>query len=149
MGRGDRLKTMEAIDRLYYMLTLHELRQMHRNTYYANITYNSMLYMDLIHYTSPCTVSTLADALHITKSAVTLKVADLIKQGLVVKTQSDKDRRVYYLCLSPAAAHMYKQYDARLTRAIGRLEGQYRQAEIETFCQMLEQLSADYMEEPG
>ena len=47
-----------------------------------------------------CTVSTLANTLHITKSAVTIKVNELERLGMVTKTRSETDRRVIQLdCL--------------------------------------------------
>ena len=122
---------------------------MNENSIYPSMTYNSFLYLDLIAYKDDCTVSYLADALHVSKSAVTSKVNELIKLGLVVKTQSEKDRRVYYLTVSPEVAADNRQYDKRLNRAVRVLEERYGEKELGTFRGMLELLSASYLEEPG
>lgn len=138
------MNLLKAIDRFYYDLTLNELRLMNENTVYPNITYNSLLYMDLIAYKKDCTVSYLADVLHISKSAVTIKVNELIKQGLVEKNQSQQDRRVHYLKLAPAAAADYKQYDRRLFKAVKLLSEQYDQKQLDTLCEMLQVVSICY-----
>lgn len=138
----------EAVDRFYYNLTLSELRSMNENTIYPSITYNSFLYLDLIAYKDRCTVSYLADALHISKSAVTVKVNELIRLGLVTKTQSEKDRRVYYLTVSSEVAADNRQYDKRLRGAVRTLERRYGEKDLEKFREMLDVLSASYLEEP-
>lgn len=142
------MKPIEAIDRLYYNITLNELRLMNENTIYPNITYNSLLYLDLISYKENCTVSYLADALHISKAAVTKKVNELIKQGLVVKTQSEKDRRIFYLSIGPAIDEDFNRYDKQFVGAVQFMEKDYSQAELDKFCQMLNQISDYYTKEP-
>lgn len=141
-------KLLEAIERFYYDITLNELRLMNANTIYPNITYNSLLYLDLISYKENCTTSYLADVLHISKSAVTIKVNELIKQGLVIKTQSEKDRRVYFLSLNTDVDEDYKQYDKRLFNAVRALEKNFTGADLEKFCQMLDLIRANYLKEP-
>lgn len=122
---------------------------MNENTIYPNINYNTFLYLDLIAYKDNCTVSYLADSLHISKSAVTIKVNELIKLGLVTKTQSEKDRRVYYLSVSPEVAADNRQYGRRLSKAVRMLEERYGAKDLETFREMLNVLSASYLEEPA
>lgn len=143
------MSLLDALNRFYYDMSLDELRIMNRNTLYPNITYNSLLYMDLISYNAGCTVSFLAEALHISKSAVTVKVNELIRQGLVTKTQSEQDRRVYFLHVAPAVAEDYRQYDKRLYQAVGALEQRYSREQLDVFADMLELIRENYLEEPG
>ena len=82
-------------------MSLYELQVMNGNDYYNGLSYNSILYINVMEQMKECTVSKIADALKITKSAVTLKINELVKQGVVIKKQSEKDKRVYYLELSP------------------------------------------------
>lgn len=46
------------------------------------------------------TISDLADYMRLSRPAVTQKVNELVKKGLVIKTQSEQDKRVFYLSLS-------------------------------------------------
>ncbi|REK76879.1 MarR family winged helix-turn-helix transcriptional regulator [Paenibacillus paeoniae] len=140
------MKLLDELHRFYYDMTLSELRSMNDNSTYPNITYNSLLYLDLISYKEDCTVSYLADALHISKSAVTIKVNELIKQGFLTKTQSEKDRRVYYLSITPEVEAEYKQHDKRVLHAAKALEQNYSEAELSLFQRMLEQTRKCYLE---
>lgn len=140
------MRPIEAIDRLYYHIALSELRLMNANTLYPHITYNSLLYLDVISYTQDCTVSHLAQILHVSKAAVTKKVNELIKQGFVVKTQSKDDRRIFFLSLSDAVNEDFEQYDSQLIEAVKVLEERYTQEELDKFSQMLNLISGKYLE---
>lgn len=134
----------KAIDRLYYNILLNELRMMNENTLYHNITYNSLLYLDLISYTENCTVSFLANALHVAKSSVTLKVNELMRQGLVEKKQSQLDRRVYFLTVQPEILEEFKKLDQAAYYAVEQVQKQYKPEEIDRFCEMLDRFSEHY-----
>lgn len=138
---------LEALQRFYYDTTLNELRLMNENTLYPNISYNSLLYLDLISYMENCTVSGLAAALHISKAAVTSKVNELIRMGLVEKAQSTQDRRVYYLSLTPQMQEDYRQYDARLQCAVRALKAQFTPEETACFSKMLTVVREHYVKE--
>ena len=92
---------VKEINDFYYHMALYELQVMNGNDYYNGLSYNSLLYNNVMEQMEECTVSKMADVLKITKSAVTLKINELVKQGVVVKKQSEKDKRVYFLELSP------------------------------------------------
>lgn len=134
----------KAIDRLYYNILLNELRMMNENTLYHNITYNSLLYLDLISYTENCTVSFLANALHVAKSSVTLKVNELMRQSLVEKKQSQLDRRVYFLSVKPEILEEFKKLDQATYYAVEQVQKQYKPEEINRFCEMLDRFSEHY-----
>lgn len=134
----------KVMDQFYYNMALTELRLINENKMYANITYNSMRYLDFIVYTENCTVSRLADLFCVSKAAVTIKVNELCRMGLVEKVQSEEDRRIYYLTVPPHVAEEYARYDRILVRAAERLEGKYSKQEIEQFCKMLTDFGAFY-----
>ena len=77
----------DSLNRYYYDVTVSDLRQISR-TGGGELSYNSIMYLDVISYQraqGECTVSTLANTLHITKSAVTIKVNELERLGMVTK----------------------------------------------------------------
>ena len=84
-----------------------------------------------------CTVSKIADALKITKSAVTLKINELVKQGVVIKKQSEKDKRVYYLELSPHMEQVLGIYDQVFYKIERELKEKYSQEQLDTFGEVL------------
>ncbi|CAG9622258.1 MarR family winged helix-turn-helix transcriptional regulator [Sutcliffiella rhizosphaerae] len=140
------MNLLDELHRFYYDMTLTELRLMNENS--SNISYHSLLYLDLISYKDNCTVSYLADILHISKSAVTIKVNELIKSGLLIKKQSTKDRRVYYLSIAPKVKEDYKQHDMRVLNASKDLEMNYTDSELELFKKMLSQTRMSYLNTP-
>lgn len=140
----------ENLQGMYYDFTLNELRMMHENTLYPNIRYNGLLYLDLIAYKENCTVSFLAQALHISKSAVTIKVNELIKQGLVQKNQSEQDRRVFYLSPAKALDQEYKFYDERFRRMAEKIKQNFTEEETEKFGEMIALIRESYKQDlPG
>ncbi len=53
-----------TIDEFFYTITLNELHLMNTGVLDGTLTYNSLLYLDLIRMKEDCTVSYLADCLH-------------------------------------------------------------------------------------
>lgn len=139
------MRIKKALKQLYYSLALNELHLMN-DTCTPNISYNSLLYLDLIELKPGCTVSQLAEMLGISKSAVTLKVNELMSQGLVKKTQSSEDRRVNYLSVTEQVALEYRSYDRRLTQAIQKIEANHTRQEIDLFVRMLGEIGKEYLE---
>lgn len=89
--------TRDVVKKFFYTLSLNELNLMNHNQLCPDVSYNTLLYLDLIYFIPDCTASKIAQQLHISKPAVTSKINDMIAQGLVKKVQSQKDKRVYYL----------------------------------------------------
>lgn len=127
----------EKMDRFYLDTIINELR-LANNSSYQNITYNSLLYMDIIAYKKDCTVSYLAKALHVAKSAVTLKVKELEKLGLVFKEQSREDKRVHFLRVNQEVLDRYKEYDAVLYGALDEVEERYQPEQIQLLMDMFD-----------
>lgn len=136
----------QAIHDFYYGTTLNELQRMNKSRVFPNISYNSLLYLDLIDMTPNCTVSRLAEILHVSKSAVTIKVGELLKQGLVEKRQSEVDRRVSYLTVNNVVVEEYRAYDTSLRRAVKAVEQQFSTGEIDNFVRVLAAFRAAYSE---
>lgn len=78
----------DKINHFYYHMALYELQLMSGGDFYNGLSYNSLLYLNVIGQMKDCTVSRLADALCITRAAVTLKVNELVKQGLSLENRT-------------------------------------------------------------
>lgn len=133
----------EKMDRFYLDTIINELR-LANNSSYQNITYNSLLYMDIIAYKKDCTVSYLAEALHVAKSAVTLKVKELEKLGLVFKEQSREDKRVHFLRVNQEVLDRYKEYDAVLYGALDEVEKKYQPEQIQLLMDMFDMINQHF-----
>lgn len=134
MEKSMDLKKM--VDRFYLDMVINELQLANYN-HYQHVTYNSLLYLDIIAYKEKCTVSYIAEVLHVAKSAVTLKIKELEKLGLVVKKQSQQDKRVYYLYVNEKLLEEYKAYDRVLYAALDEIKVKYSKEDIENLCDML------------
>ena len=123
---------VKEINNFYYHMALYELQVMNGNDYYNGLSYNSLLYINVIEQMKECTVSKMADVLKITK---------LVKQGVVVKKQSEKDKRVYYLELSPHITQVLGVYDQVFYKIERELKGKYSQEQLELFGDVLKTIS--------
>lgn len=95
------MELRRALDSFYYSTALCDLRLMNRQFIDENITYNSLLYLELIYaMDGRLTASKIAEMLCVSKPAVTLKINELIRQGLVVKTPDPKDPAPRICCPS-------------------------------------------------
>lgn len=131
-------KLIDTLNCFYYEISLAELHSLNADNVYANIRYNSLRYLDVINYKERCTISELATALNVSKSAITMKVKELLKHGLVEKTQSTKDKRVFYLSISPKMAELYHAYDVALYKGSQKIKARYDRVQIGVFCEMLD-----------
>lgn len=131
----------KVIKKFYFEMATYELNKMHSGLTYGNLTYNSLLYLDVIMSNPNCTVSYLADKLKVNKSAITVKVKELINQGLIIKTQSKEDKRVFYLTITEALKEEYKFCDKIIDKAITQAKNNFKKEDIDTFCKVLDYFS--------
>ena len=123
--------------RFYYLKCVDDLRHLNAGRVEGRISYTSLLYLNIIMRTENCSAVYIAKALNITKSAVTSKINELIEQGFVERTQSQTDKRVYYLTLNPVIASELSAQDQRLARAEQAVSEKYSQLHFESLCDML------------
>ncbi len=142
------MELRKALDSFYYSTALCDLRLMNKRFVDETITYNSLLYLELIFTMGgKATVSRLAEMLHVSKPGVTLKINELIRQGLVAKTPDPADKRKNYLSVNENAIPSYKVYRRQDNEAIRRITDRYTPEEIHKFCEMLDIISEINYEE--
>lgn len=128
----------EELNAFYYSTALNDLKLMNMSFSDESITYNSLLYLEIIHYMNgECTVSALAELLHISKPGVTLKINELLKKGLVTKTTDKNDKRKKYLAVNENKIPQFLVYRRQDDMAVKTLNEQFSPEEVEKFCQML------------
>ena len=138
----------KALDTFYYSTALCDLRLMNKHFVDDNITYNSLLYIELIYtMNGTCTASKLADLLHVSKPGVTLKLNELLRQDLIKKTPDPNDKRKYYLSVTDDAIPQYKVFKRQDSEAIKRITNKFTAEEIDKFCNMLDIISEINFEE--
>jgi DNA-binding MarR family transcriptional regulator len=138
----------KALDTFYYSTALCDLRLMNKQFIDENITYNSLLYIELIYtMNGRCTASRLAELLNVSKPGVTLKLNELLRLGLITKTPDPKDKRKSYLSVNVEAMPQYKVFRRQDSEAIKRITDQFTAEEIGKFCEMLDIISEINFEE--
>ncbi len=131
------MKNKNGLDKLYLNMALNKLYLLNSNLNSISLTHNSLLYLDLIYQNTNCTVSLLAKALGVTKSAVTLKIKEFERQGLIEKIQSSEDKRIFYLSLKDEIASIYKQSEHNFENIIEELRKKFKKKDINNFFDVL------------
>ena len=140
----------KALDAFYYSTALCDLRLMNKQFIDENITYNSLLYIELIYtMNGTCTASKLAELLNVSKPGVTLKLNELLRQGLITKTPDPNDKRKSYLSVNDDAIPQYKVFRRQDSEASKRITDRFTPEEIGKFCEMLDIISEINFEEIG
>ena len=125
----------------YYKMSLYELQMANENNPYYNLSYNTLLYINIISQTKECTITKISEMLNITKSAVTMKVNELVKQNIITKIQSEKDKRIFYLSVTPEIKKTLNFYDNISKKIEMKLKEKYSKEEMETFSKILHTIS--------
>ena len=142
------MELRKSLDTFYYSTALCDLRLMNRQFVDETITYNSLLYLELIYTMGgKATASQIADMLHISRPGVTSKINELIRQGLVKKTPDPDDKRKNYLSVDEDAMPRYKVYRRQDNEAIRRITDNYTPEDIHKFCEMMNIISEINYEE--
>ncbi len=137
----------DLIKKLFHTLTISELQLMNKNYYDGNISYNSLLYIDLIYNRQgQYTASKIAEDLCVSKPAVIMKINELIKKGYLYKKQDPNDKRNYYLFVSDKIIAEYEVYRMMDDKVASYLEERYSQEELEKFKKIFDDMCAHYIE---
>ncbi len=131
-----------AIDKFSHDLSIAELQQLYQNRGASDLSYHDTLYLNIIlAHPNRYTSSQVADLLKITRPAVTQKINELTKKGYVIRTQSEQDRRVFFLSINPNKP-FYTEMDRAIERKVAlKLRRRYGDEAVERMCDMLEFLS--------
>ncbi len=136
-----------TIERFHYELSVNELKKEKANSVHKSISHNSTVYLGIIAFMDSCTTSMLAEKLNISKPAITIKVNELEKQGLVEKTQSLTDKRVYYIDVSPDVKKIIEGQAGPIYNTIAKVESEFSKHEIDSFCRILNIFNDAFAEE--
>ena len=82
----------EAFYRFMCAMDLDEFNVIRDSVIGASLPYADILQLFIIRHKDKMTISDLADYMRLSRPAVTQKVNELVKKGLVIKTQSEQDK---------------------------------------------------------
>lgn len=135
-------RLIKTIDKFSHDMSIAELQQVYKSRDVSNLSYHDTLYLNIIEaHPNRYTSSQIADLLKITRPAVTQKINELTKKGYIIRTQSEADKRVFYLSTNPNKDYYTDKDKAIEIKVAKMLEEKYGQAEVEKMCDMLEYLA--------
>lgn len=145
------MEIYDTVKAFEYRFFLNEIRSMNKvkKRTKINLTYNSLLYLEMIYHTEECTVSQISNLLDVAKSSVTLKVNELVKLGLVTRNQSAKDSRVYWLKLTDKGHEYRSTFDMAKDYGIRKVEESCTKEEIASFCKVMDLYIEHYYKHLG
>lgn len=112
-----------------------------KNDFFYNLSLNSLFYIDIIRFYEGITISKIAEIIGVSKSAVTIKMAELEKRGYIVKVKDTKDKRIKYLFLSDKMRAISEEFDNEDEEIIKEIKEKYTEKEIIAFSKILNFLS--------
>lgn len=138
-----------ALKNYYHDMAISDLRLQNQDNSGEKLTYNDILYLNIIQaHSGEYTASKIADLLFVSRPAVTQKINELEKKGLVYKKQGLTDKRVYKLFIGKDGfANTYNNIiedSDDLTANL--LYEKYTEKEIALFCEMLEEMRVVFSE---
>ncbi len=142
-----REELIKAITKFYHDLSISELKLQHSLQNKAKLTYNDVLYLDIIAaYPGLYTSSQIADMLHVSRPSVTKKIKELVQKGYVTRKQSDTDKRIYYLYVNDC---LYTQYSGeKISKQFMKIvDKKYTNEDIKNLCELLNLISNTILEE--
>ncbi len=135
-------RIIKTLDKFGHDLSIAELQQVYKTRDGSDLSYHDTLYLNIIlAHPNRYTSSQIADLLKVSRPAVTQKINELTKKGYVIRTQSERDKRIFYLSINPDKSYYSEEDKATEIRVSKMLEEKYGSSEVEKMCDMLDFLS--------
>ncbi len=135
-------KLTKALNKITHDTALYELKRLYSHDKKSELSYHDTLYLNIIEaHPNEYTSSQIADLLNITRPSVTGKINQLCNKGYILRTQSENDKRVYYLSINPDSPKDYEttaSYEDEIERSV--LE-RFGKDNVDLLCEMIEYLS--------
>ncbi len=135
--------------RICHTMALQELQLKHSEQLSGKLTYNSVLYLEIIAaYPGVYTASKLASLLKVAKPSLTQKINELEEAGYLYKKQCAHDKRIQYLYTTDQIFDLdyYKGVDDKVEHALLDV---YTKEEVSHFLEMMHFVCRKYEEEVG
>lgn len=130
----------EETDRFFWAMMMNEIGSKDR---FRDVSYQSLLYLDLVKYSGRCTVGSIAEVLGLDKSTVSRKVDSLVEEGLISKERDPDDGRIQILRPGPGWGELYDAMDEPYYRGIARISSELSPEEVQAFCKGLRMMSEE------
>lgn len=133
------LELVESMDKLSDLMRKFQTQL--RTGDLKEYTLRQLYYIELIDKNQGISVSELAKKLHVKKSTVSIAINQLIDLGIVIKIQSNSDKRFYSLQLTPKGnqiMEMHKQVHKNTIKKISKI---LNPEEVENFVKIVNKIT--------
>lgn len=104
-------------------------------------TLRQLYYIELINKNRGISISDLSRILGVKKSTVSVAINQLIELEIVKKTQSDTDKRFYYLDLTPKGEDIIKKHMQVHKNTIKKILDILNPEEVDYFIEIIDKIS--------
>ncbi len=141
-------RLIKTLDKLSHDMSIAELNSLYKNRETSDLSYHDTLYLNIIDaHPNKYTSSQIADILKITRPAVTQKINELAKKGYIIRTQSEQDKRVFYLSVDPTKSYWSDEDRKAEHIAAKKLEEKFGEKQVDILCDMLSFLAESIHDE--
>ena len=133
------LELVESMDKLSDLMRKFQTQL--RSGDLKEYTLRQLYYIELIDKNQGISVSELAKKLDVKKSTVSIAINQLIDLGIVIKIQSNQDKRFYFLQLTPKGnqiMEMHKQVHKNTIKKISKI---LNPEEVENFVKIVNKIT--------
>ncbi len=114
------------------------------NNSYSDITLSQLYYIEAVYNLGTPTVSELSSHLKITKASTSEGVRKLIDRGLLMKTQSSQDRRVFHLSLSESGLKLIEAEAGALSEFVSNIKNSLDDSEMYLMGEIFKKILKNY-----
>lgn len=132
----------EAFYRFMKAIDLEQFNEMHKSDWGKEISYSDILYLFIINHKEKTTVSELSEQMSVSRPAVTQKINDLERLGLIEKIQSETDKRYFYISITDKVKK--SSQSTKTDKVLDVVKEKYSDEEITVFTDILNTM-ADYI----
>ena len=134
------LELVEAVDRLTELMG--NFQNQILSGALKGFTLRQLYYIELINKHQDISVSEIAKMLDVKKSTVSVAINQLIDRGIVIKVQSNDDKRFYFLQLTPKGKDIIKIHMQVHKNAIKKILNVLNEDEVENFIELVDKITA-------
>ncbi len=135
-------KLTKALKKILHDSALYELKRLYSYDKKSDLSYHDTLYLNIIEaHPNKYTSSQIADLLKITRPSVTEKINQLCKKGYILRTQSEHDKRVFFLSIHPDSPKDYETSASYEDEVERKFLEEYGSEKVDMLCEMIVKLS--------
>lgn len=131
------MKSRDIFMEVFRYASTEDIKSVREGGELPSLSYLDFTYLDIVFFNEGCPPSHIAEQLNIARSAVSVKLNRLEKQGWVTRVRDDDDHRSYRIFLTEQAHKVYKPLFQMMETMEERISRSFSQDEIELFNRML------------